>query len=167
MSVYSQSISVYTTAIHHKAWESRHKYREILMLLVSFHSLVHKGKCIVNDYNIPLFRVLSSIICLFFVSCRFTCFWDTWRLRTAWVFLSRSPSSHPWWDWRRPSLSVAGSEAMPERSPSPRQAPLNMELRRKKTHIQTGLHITENWDTVHNDMVLYTSLSSLCNCIMH
>ena len=37
---------LYIPSIHQKAWESRHTYGEILMLLVPFHGSVH------ND-NIP------------------------------------------------------------------------------------------------------------------
>jgi len=32
------------SSIHQKAWESRHKYSEILMLLVSFHGSVHNDR---------------------------------------------------------------------------------------------------------------------------
>jgi len=35
---------LYTPSIHQKAWESRHTYGEILMLLVPFHSSVHNDR---------------------------------------------------------------------------------------------------------------------------
>jgi len=34
----------YTPSIHQKAWESRHTYGEILMLLVPFHGSVHNDR---------------------------------------------------------------------------------------------------------------------------